>query len=217
MDGSVAIGLYRHALTEENIDKKYIGWHDAPLIETERLKLGEKSLLYPAYDLIFTSDLKRCKDTAEALFPNTPIVETSLLREIHFGQWETKTYEDLRTNRQYCNWLNDQNLKIPGGESLGELEERLERFWEFYISDRHTPEFVEKTKERNGSFRAALVTHGGVLRHFLTKWASEPKSFWEWKIPFAKGYELSWSAEEWRRKSKCSSLLEVPSTGRRNG
>jgi alpha-ribazole phosphatase len=218
MDGCVAVGLYRHAVTEENLGKKYIGWHDPPLMETEHMRLAAKAPCYPKYDLIYTSDLQRCRETAAAIFPDTQVIESPLLREIHFGYWETKTYEELKDDYVYRKWLNDQSKPIPGGESLHEFKERLDQFWTGLLGDSHSPEIVEKyERQRNKCSRVALMTHGGVIRHFLSKWSSEPKSFWEWSIPFAKGYELRWSAEEWRRESTCSSLLEVPSTESPNG
>jgi alpha-ribazole phosphatase len=213
MDGCVAIGLYRHAVTEENINKQYIGWHDASLVTAEHLRLKEKASRYPKYDIIFTSDLNRCRDTAASLFPDIPVFESPLLREIHFGNWETRTYEELKDDPCYQNWLNDQSIPIPGGESLQEFEERLDQFWSCLFGDSHDPEYLEKYRVKNQkSIRIAFVSHGGVIRHFLSKWTAEAKAFWEWKIPFAKGYELRWTTEEWGRKSKCSSLLEVPST-----
>ena len=213
MDGCVAVGLYRHAVTTENLEQRYIGWYDAPLVNAKRLE--EEAHRYPQYDVVFTSDLVRCRETANALFPDTPIMESRLLREIHFGQWETKTYDELKHEKDYCNWLNDQSLPIPGGESLSEFEYRLDQFWSAMLS--HSSELVEKYRKDHNGLRVALVTHGGVIRYFLTKWTADPKAFWEWKIPFAKGYEVGWTAEEWRRKTKCSSLREVPSTANQNG
>ncbi|WP_421378638.1 histidine phosphatase family protein [Bacillus salacetis] len=213
MDGSMAIGLYRHAVTEENLARQYVGWHDAPLVIAESLRLKEIAGRYPEYDLVFTSDLRRCRYTADLLFQDTPIIESPLLREIHFGEWETKTYEELQGKRVYRNWLEDQSLPIPGGESLGVFEERLEQFWSNLFSDSHAPEVAANYIHRkHKDLRIAFVTHGGVIRYFLSKWVAETKAFWEWKIPFAEGYELHWTAEEWREKSRCSSLLEVPST-----
>ncbi|MEG9295950.1 histidine phosphatase family protein [Mangrovibacillus sp. Mu-81] len=225
MDDRVVVGLYRHGLTEENRAKKYIGWHDAILPEASRNELVQQAPLYSSYELVITSDLARCKQTAEALFQDVPHLESNLFRELHFGEWETKTYEELKSNGGYREWLNDSSIQIPGGESLGGFHERLRMGWlqvkDIVIRDRHGPKCVKNSGSHLPcdcqTKRIAIVTHGGVIRHLLTKLTAEERSFWEWQIPFGGGYELSWTADEWRSGKTCSSLRAVPSTGNLNG
>jgi alpha-ribazole phosphatase len=225
MDDRVVVGLYRHGLTEENRAKKYIGWHDAILPEASRKELVLQAPLNPSYEWVITSDLARCKQTAEALFQDVPNLESKLFRELHFGEWETKTYEQLKSNQAYQAWLNDPSIQIPGGESLSGFHERLRMGWlqvrNVVIRDRYDPEYLEKYGSQppydSQIKRIAIVTHGGVIRHLLTKLTAEERSFWEWQIPFGGGYELSWTVDEWRSGKTCSSLLAVPSTGNLNG
>jgi alpha-ribazole phosphatase len=222
MDDRVVVGLYRHGLTEENRAKKYIGWHDAILPETGFKELVQRAPLYPSYEWVITSDLVRCKQTAEALFQDVPHLESYLFRELHFGEWETKTYEELKFNPAYREWLNDPSIQIPGGESLSGFHERLRMGWlqvkDAVNRDRHDaknsgshPPYDSQTK------RIAIVTHGGVIRHLLTELTADERRFWEWQIPFGGGYELSWTVDEWRGGRTCSSLRAVPSTGNLNG
>jgi alpha-ribazole phosphatase len=225
MDDRVVVGLYRHGLTEENRAKKYIGWHDAVLPEASLKELVQQAPLYPSYEWVITSDLVRCKQTAEALFQDIPHLESDLFREFHFGEWETKTYEELKSNQAYQEWLNDPSIQIPGGESLSDFHERLRMGWlqvkDGVIRDRHDSKYVENSGTHPPyecqTKRIAIVTHGGVIRHLLTKLTAEERSFWEWQIPFGEGYELSWTVDEWRNEKTCSSLLAVPSTGNLNG
>lgn len=219
MDGGLVVGLYRHGATLENLAGKYIGWYDAILAESEIDRLLARRGVCPEYDLIIMSDLARCRETAAVLFPGKPVLATSSLREIHFGHWETKTYQDLRENREYQEWLNDQSLPIPGGESRKEFENRLNGFCSDLLRDSHDPEFVERYNlgRRDGILRIALVTHGGVIRQLMTKWTGEAKGFWEWKTPYGEGYELRWTEEKWRAGGKCNSYMAVPIMENQNG
>jgi alpha-ribazole phosphatase len=222
MDDRVVVGLYRHGLTEENRSKKYIGWHDAVVPDAGYKELVRQAPLYPSYEWVITSDLARCKQTAEALFQDVPQLESCLFRELHFGEWETKTYEELKSNGVYREWLNDPGIQIPGGESLSDFHKRLRMGWmqvkDVVMFDRHDPKYVGKSDSHPPFHcRIAIVTHGGVIRHLLTKLTAEERNFWEWEIPFGGGYELSWTVDEWRSGKTCSSLQAVPSTGNPNG
>jgi alpha-ribazole phosphatase len=225
MDDCVVVGLYRHGLTEENRAKKYIGWHDAILPEASFKELVQQAPIYPSYEWVITSDLVRCKQTAKALFQDVPHLESDLFRELHFGEWETKTYEELKSNQAYREWLNDPRIQIPGGESFSGFYERLRMGWlqvkDEVNRDRYDPKYAGKSGIHPPydcqTKRIAIVTHGGVIRHLLTELTADERRFWEWQIPFGGGYELSWTVNEWRSGKTCSSLRAVPSTGNLNG
>ena len=70
MDDAVVVALFRHGVTEENKRHAYIGWTDAPICEDARLVLAKQIVQPSPYERIVTSDLKRCLQTAEILFPN---------------------------------------------------------------------------------------------------------------------------------------------------
>ncbi len=64
----------------------------------------------------------------------------------------------------------------------------------------------------------AIVTHGGVIRELLVRYAPEEKLFWDWKIPHAGGYQLVWDNQDlWRRGERCTSLQVVPIMEKQNG
>ena len=56
----------------------------------------------------------------------------------------------------------------------------------------------------------AIVTHGGVIRSFVTRLGDVEKEFWDWKIEHGTGYELVWeNKESFRRGERCILLREV--------
>ncbi|AZV61996.1 histidine phosphatase family protein [Peribacillus frigoritolerans] len=201
----VAITLLRHGLTVANERKAYLGWTDSPL-STE----GEKEILdlrgsYPQYEKIFSSDLSRCVETARLLFPHAVPIKNPLFREMNFGSWEGRTNHELKTDGDYLNWLErPMEALVPGGESYPAFSERVNNGWKQLIA----------CKEN----RFALMTHGGVIRDLLVRYAPKEKSFFDWGISHGRGYELIWEdRNSLRRGERCTLLQEAPIMGKQNG
>ncbi|WP_428910546.1 histidine phosphatase family protein [Niallia sp. Krafla_26] len=201
------MALFRHGLTELNKLKAYIGWTDAPILDDAKESL---SAIEPSpYEVVVTSDLKRCLQTAEILFPEKEPIALPEFREMNFGPWEGKRYAELAGQPQYEEWLSGQfEITVPGVESYNDFSQRVEKGWEIVTA--------MVTDDRVHSF--AIVTHGGVIRNLLAKFAPNEKSFWEWKVPHGNGFELVWpSKEAFRRGERCTLLREVLLTGNPNG
>ena len=115
---SVAITLLRHGLTEANERKEYLGWTDSPLSERGRMEINKLKAGFRAYELIISSDLQRCVDTTQLLFPEVPIHTNPAFREMNWGCFEGKTYEQLKEEISYQKWLkNPMEVSVPEGES----------------------------------------------------------------------------------------------------
>ena len=153
--------LVRHGETDWNVAKRYLGQRDLPLNSR-----GHRQAEHLAQELreieflrCYSSDLARAKQTASAIIMERDLAITleAALREASFGTWEGLTYAEVC--RQYpleaAAWVDSQGLTQPGGgESLGDLEERLVNWLEdLYAED---PE---------GNI--LVVTHGGPLRVLL--------------------------------------------------
>nr|WP_154307734.1 histidine phosphatase family protein [Metabacillus lacus] len=190
-------------MTLSNKQHAYMGWTDSPLCFPDRQKP------FPAaQDLVFSSDLQRCKKTAELMFPASTPILCSEFREMNFGEWEGKTYKDLAGIDHYQKWLDDPFcLRPPAGETYQEFAGRVEQGW------KAAAEIILNT----GSNTAAVVTHGGVIRHLLSVLAPFKKEFWEWKIDYSCGYTLGWSREALRRGELCTLLQEALLTENPNG
>jgi len=199
----LVIALFRHGLTEENKRKAYLGWKDSPLC-TNSMNVSTNN----RYDLYFSSDLPRCVETATILFPTNTLELLPQLREMNFGQWEGKTYEDLKELLLYQRWLSDPlSYSPPGGESFEEFTQRIQIGW-----DRITGELLSGNNER-----CTIITHGGVIRYLLSRFAPTKKDFWSWQAPHELGYELIFEREALRRGERCTLLREVPLMAKVNG
>ncbi|WP_180954309.1 histidine phosphatase family protein [Bacillus sp. M6-12] len=204
----MVIALFRHGLTEANIRKEYLGWSESQLTGEGVQQIIKLKNRIGKYEWIVSSDLGRCTETANILFPGQPIQKRSGFREMNFGSWENLTHQDLEEDPEYKQWLlNPFTEKIPQGEFFPEFEKRILQEWSW----------LAETGITGNVSRAAVVTHGGVIRTLLTKLAPEQRDFWDWNIGHGKGFELVWTKEAFRRGSRCISLREVPLTANLNG
>lgn len=201
MDNRVVITLFRHGITKENLEKRYLGWSDTEITGSASEKLKALSKKLPIYDFYVSSDLIRCRQTAKIIVPHIPGYFTANLREVHFGKWELKTYEDLCNEADYRAWINDPMVKQPpNGESFKDLSKRVMDGWNEVREKVHVAE----------NPRVLIVTHGGVIRLLLMKLTSDERSFWQWQIAHGSGMELTWTAQAWKEGLPCTSLQVVP-------
>jgi alpha-ribazole phosphatase len=207
----VAVTLLRHGLTHENKLKQYIGRHDPSLCDEgiDDLQRLMKSSDFPNTDVVLSSDRKRCIETAGILYPNHSAICFESFCEIHFGEWEGKTYETLKFNTLYQNWLDDPSrCHPPGGETYADFERRMESGWRSKLVSKFDDDRIN---------HLVLITHGGPIRYYLSRFGTGEQSEWPWKIEHGRGFTLKWDIEGLRRGQRCISLQEVPFMERQNG
>ncbi len=130
------------------------GQSDVPVagsFEEEKNKtLAELRRILPV-DKVFSSPLTRCKLLAEALFPGTEINFDNRLKELSFGDWEMKTWDEIYRSSEGKTWMDNYRL-LPtlNGESYSEMKNRIEIF----LDDLKKAEYA----------KVAVVTHAGVIR-----------------------------------------------------
>jgi alpha-ribazole phosphatase len=219
---SVDLYLVRHGLTLWNAQKKYLGHTDIGLLESEKSQLDDLSaeLSKRSFDCIFSSDLKRCKETAAYIRPGVPIHSESRLREMNFGEWEGKTYNELKHDIRYTKWVDNwEELAPPKGETGLQFKARINDFLtilEEEIKEKAPleKELLEnndkKCKKGGSTPQVLIVTHGGVIRHILSRFIPD-RSFWQWNVTHGRGYILSLV---WEEGWQCNSWSEVPTRGK---
>ncbi len=154
--------LVRHACTEWNLENRIQGSRDlklSPLGERQARRLAQR-LKKEKITLIYSSDMKRTEETAKIVrrVIRAPLRYEKGLREIHLGQWEGKTPEEV--NRLYRNghkrWLEaPSKVRIPGAEPVTQFRKRVLRAFRKLL--RAAPEG-----------KILIVTHGGVIATFLS-------------------------------------------------
>ena len=194
--------LIRHGRTEANERMLYYGRTDLPLSEGGRTDLHamrEKGGYPDITGLrVYTSGMLRTEETLEILFGEREHVAVPALREMDFGAFEMRSYEELKDDPDFCLWCegdNESNV-TPGGESGKQSQARA-------IAG------FEELRRRGEDF--LLVAHGGpiaaIMRHLFPE---EGKSWFEWMTGNGKGFWIELNGEEKRWNA-------VPASGEEHG
>ncbi|MGE7827049.1 histidine phosphatase family protein, partial [Paenibacillus sp. NPDC093718] len=142
----ITLHLVRHGRTLWNEERRYLGHEDQGI-----LMEGRQQLL-PLRDRFFTgqfvriycSDLLRCRQTLNVILSDLKmaapddevlsriipgVVYDPRLRELDFGDWEGKTYEDLKSDISYRRWIDTPaEVTPPNGESWEAFRSRVQAF-----------------------------------------------------------------------------------------
>lgn len=156
------IYLTRHGETEWNEEKLIQGHTDIPLNikgKKQATQLG-KQLKNINFDAAFSSDLLRAKNSAEIIIKEKeiPVIKTKALRERFFGRFEGKSLEEMRKafgEVMLVTKEKQKKLQIYDIENDDEIVNRL------------IP-FMKKTAKQYIGKKTLMVTHGGLLRAFLS-------------------------------------------------
>ena len=150
----------RHGETAWNVGGRLQGHLDIPLNDTGRLQAGRLAQALAgreAPDVIYSSDLSRARDTAQALADATgaPLRLHTGLRERCFGDFQGQTFEQVTQSapeaaEQWRRRVPDWAPPGEGGESLLLFQERV-------------AQTVLGLAAENVDKQIAIVTHGGVL------------------------------------------------------
>lgn len=187
------IMLIRHFATPGNEKRQYIGSTDEVL--SEKTAFLKRS--YPIPEYIIASPMKRCVQTAKRIWgtdlSGCPIVLEPLMRECDFGQFEGKTYEELKSVPKYIAWLKSNGtITFPGGEEQSVFRRR---------SVEGAIEQIEWLIEKKVQ-RAAFVVHGGTIMAVFEQLAEEKKNFYDWQVGNGSGYRVIIDEKEWKTGNK---------------
>jgi len=161
------IFFIRHGTTKGNEEKRYVGSTDEGLSDSGKSNL--LNIKYPDMDYIFTSPMKRCIETIEILFENCGYTIIDEIKEMDFGKFEYKNYDELKNEPCYINWLESGgNSSFPGGEDIIKFKNHCIKGFE---------KIIDTAKN---SKQIAIVTHGGVIMSIMEKFYGS--SFYEFQI-----------------------------------
>ncbi len=171
---SVAIEwlLIRHGETQWNTERRYLGQTDLPLSDEGRTQLIQLCQLdqYPPLDDCVASPLKRCIQTANLIYPNQPIRRDDRLIERHFGVFEGKTFEHLKSDPVYMNWLTGWGQgAIEHGESQADVHRRLCPALEDVMAQAvQSLDVLHQDQTAKRPYRVGLICHGGIMMEIMS-------------------------------------------------
>lgn len=155
------IYLVRHCEPEGG--RVYLGAGSDPALSREGYSQAAALAGYFAgecFDEVFTSPLRRSLETAAAIAGRkTSLTVLDDLKEMHFGRWEGMSYSDIALQDRGLleAWTTDPRKACPpGGEPYEDFVARVKQCFGDMIS-------------RNPGKKLLVVSHGGVLRVYLSR------------------------------------------------
>ena len=172
--------LIRHGKTAANEKRLYCGSTDIGLSDAgmEELKIKKDGTEYPDISgmRVITSGMKRCEQTLGLLFGETPHESDPDFREMDFGVFEMRSYEEMKDDPAYIAWItgdNEANV-APGGESGMIFTARVLRG-------------LNRLKAEGKD--TLLVTHGGVIAAIMSSlFPDDNKNRYLWQPSPGGGY-----------------------------
>ena len=176
MTHPIIITIVRHGQTQGNVDRKVDGITDTPLNDNgmHQAKSAGEWLKNEKFDFVFTSDLKRCKETTAFILENNlnfkkkegNYAEMELLREKNFGIYEGTPFDEYKNiaKKEGFSWFD---FVPEGAESLNDVKKRAEEILRMIYgtitpSNKQTPNVL-------------VVTHGFVIAQLITHLYEETK------------------------------------------
>ena len=158
--------LVRHGQTDENVSGRISGQGPVPLNTRgqEQARLAAEVLAPLGITHLFSSPLVLARQTAEFLAERLQksIEEIPDLREVGYGDWEGKTFNEMRTHPVAHQVFHDPiNAAFPNGESLLAVQQR-------------GIQVIEWVRNTYPQGIVTVVSHGDVIRTALAHYLGMP-------------------------------------------
>ena len=169
----------RHGETDYNKKNLYYGYLNPGLNEigTNQLKNTKKKLeeMNEKIDIVFSSDLKRCRQSLELLELDENIEKyfSEELRELNFGDIEGKSYNKIE--KEFPHYVDEMKnnwkyFRTEGGESLDDLQKRVVKK-------------IDEIKEKYKNRKILIVAHAGVIQTAISYYLfNNLDRYWKFKL-----------------------------------
>lgn len=187
--------LMRHAKTNGNLEHRYVGRTDEPLCAAGCLELEKKIEVlsrHPFFTMakrqeflpLFVSPMCRCVQTSNILIGRMELAcakvqEESELREMDFGEFEYRNYEELNGRADYQRYIDTGGaVGFPGAEPLEAFKRRCSSAFARVIAG----------WENRGFAYGLGVVHGGTIMAVLEHYAIPHKDYFSWQVNNCGGF-----------------------------
>jgi probable phosphoglycerate mutase len=150
--------LIRHGETEWALEGRHTSFTDLPLTEKGREEAGllQRALKNWKFKQVFSSPLKRARETCELAGVADGVIVDPDLTEWNYGRFEGLTTEQIQ--KEMPDWdVFEQGC--PEGDSPAKVSERVDRI-------------IQKVRAIDGD--VAVFSHGHLSRVFATRWINLP-------------------------------------------
>lgn len=168
------IYLMRHGETDYNKARCFYGSEDVPINATGRQQVLQLRDIMADLEVseVYTSSLKRAKETASLIFDIAGIA-LSNLDEKGFGKWEGLTADEIEKQypKEWQAWLEAPfEVTPPDAEVFSHFQQRV---WQV----------IDDLVHRHAQDSIAIVAHLGVLRLIYQRLVDEQAIFWDLDFP----------------------------------
>lgn len=169
----------RHGKTQGNAEGRYVGSTDESLLSegADDIRRRAEAGLYPAADIVWSSPMKRCRETAELIYPNAEVYIEEDLRECDFGKFEYKNYVEMSEDEDYRAWVNSSGtLPFPQGEDADDFRRRCREAFLRVVSRYGENDII------------AFTVHGGTMMSVFSKFEEPPFGYFDRQPKNGRGY-----------------------------
>lgn len=189
------IHLIRHGITEGNQRRLYYGATDLPLSQEgiEQIARLVKEGVYPTADEsdFYTTGLRRTEQTLALIYGETRHEQICQLKEMSFGEFEMKSYEELKEVPEYIQWISDESGRVesPGGESISGFASRISQGMKVLMEKHRHRELAAGSGGKDAV--STVICHGGTIASIMEEcFAGQREHFYRWIPDPGHGYTL---------------------------
>ena len=159
------------------------GFTDVPLAETFISESDEviRKLQGISFDTIFSSPLTRCAQLANRIADGNEINFDERLKEMNFGSWEGKLWDDIYPTAEAKDFFEDF-VRNPAnnGECFSDVISRVKSF-------------IDEISSKSEHNDVLIVTHGGPIRAFYSIInGTNPASIFDLQVDYGEVIKLEW-------------------------
>ena len=185
--------LIRHGQTKGNSEHRYIGSRSDEPVTAEGLEMlsGTDHGISPG--IVITSGLLRTRQTASVMFPQISQKACAGLNEADFGEFDGKTYTELKDLPAFREYIESAGaVAPPGGESNPDFARRV------------AAAFNEELTYIIGAGidEPAFVIHGGTIMALMAYYTGGERPFYEWMTANGCGYKVKINEDGWLKGDK---------------
>ena len=201
-ENQITLVLIRHGKTKSNEEQRYLGKTEEALSEKGKKEVLEYKTAqgYPAVDCLFSSPMERCLQTAKLIYPELEPVCIPEWKEIDFGAFEGKNYQELKEDKRYQEWIDKNGaLPFPQGESRESFIRRCEKGYQRMLKEiaemkKYSMDMGNNEIEgRRGKKTIGMIVHGGTIMALLSQYGDE--DYFDYQTANGRGYICTWTKE----------------------
>ncbi|MDQ6951295.1 MAG: histidine phosphatase family protein [Mariprofundales bacterium] len=178
-----------------DIALSHVGWQ-------QMMRVADH-LPWDAIDEVAASPMQRCYQPAQQFSEQhdaVPVHTIEAMRELDFGAWEGKGWQELAPDYQSeldVFWQQPQGFTPPQGEPFDDFVARVQQGWMQWTG--------------NATGHRLLIAHGGVIRVLLALILGMPMDgVWRLDLPFASWSRVSLLAGHAPKLCFLNRLVEYP-------